>query len=259
MSSATSDAKGRVSAELAEMRRGDRRVPVYVWDVPTRLFHWMIALSLLVLAATGFHIGHPFVSIPGEARAHFLTGTMKAVHLYAGIVFGVSVLARLAWMFVGNRWAGWRQFVPTTGHRLRGAVETFRFYTFLRVDEPSFVGHNPLAGLAYVAVYGLCAIELLTGLVLWAPSLSVGSPLAVFAGLAPWLGGFQVVRWVHHVVMWLLLGFFVHHLASAVLMSQMTHNGLMGSIFSGLKFIRREDLERELELEIGRESRGEDG
>jgi Ni,Fe-hydrogenase I cytochrome b subunit len=37
--------------------------------------------------------------------------------------------------------------------------------------------------------------------------------------------------------MWLLLGFFVHHVASAVLMSVVERKGTVESIFSGVKFI----------------------
>ena len=223
----------------------EARFPVYVWDLPIRVIHWTLALSLFVLAATGFAIGRPFISVPGEARDHFVMGTMKAVHFYAAIAFAVAVLARAWWMFAGSRWARWRQFVPMTHERRRRLVETLRFYTFLRVDAPPEIGHNPVAGLAYLAVYGLCLVEVATGLALYGSSAAWDSPLRGFAGLATLLGGLQVTRWIHHVVMWLLLGFFAHHLASSILVSSVEGNGLMGSIFSGTKFVTHEELERE--------------
>jgi Ni/Fe-hydrogenase 1 B-type cytochrome subunit len=207
--------------------------------------HWVIALSLFVLAATGYAIGRPFISVPGEAGDRFVMGTMKAVHYYAAIAFTLAVLSRLWWMFAGNRWARWRELVPTTSARWRRFVETLRFYTFLRVDAPAEIGHNPVAGVAYIAVYGLCLVEIATGLALYGASADLGSPLRGFAGVATLLGGLQVTRWIHHVVMWLLLGFFVHHLASSILVSSFEGNGLMGSIFSGTKFVTREELERE--------------
>jgi len=37
--------------------------------------------------------------------------------------------------------------------------------------------------------------------------------------------------------MWLLIGFFVHHLYSAWLMSEIERNGTLESIFSGYKFV----------------------
>jgi Ni/Fe-hydrogenase 1 B-type cytochrome subunit len=239
MSAATGTA-GRTSAAQPQAR-----YPVYVWDLPLRVIHWTIALSLFVLAATGFAIGHPFISVAGEARDHFVMGTIKAVHLYAASAFAIAVLSRVWWMFAGNRWASWRQLVPTTRARRRRFLDTLRFYTLLRVDAPGEIGHNPVAGLAYVAVYGLCVVEIATGLALWGASAAPDSWLRGFAGVATLLGGLQITRWIHHVVMWLLLGFFVHHLASSILVSSIEGNGLLGSIFSGAKFVTREELERE--------------
>jgi Ni/Fe-hydrogenase 1 B-type cytochrome subunit len=43
--------------------------------------------------------------------------------------------------------------------------------------------------------------------------------------------------------MWLLLGFAVHHVYSSVLMSTVEKNATLESIFTGYKFVPREDLE----------------
>lgn len=239
MSAAAETARGAPRAER------EARYPLRVWDLCVRLTHWGMALSLFVLAATGYYLGDPFVSVPGEARARFVMGTTKAVHFYAAIVFSVSVLARLAWMFLGGGYASWRQFVPVTRARLERFVETVRFYTFLRVEGPGEVGHNPVAGVAYLAVYGLCAVQIATGLALWGANQPPESWLRGFTNLAAVLGGLQLARWIHHVVMWLLLGFFAHHLATAILMNRVEGNGLIASIFSGTKFVTREELERE--------------
>ena len=69
------------------------------------------------------------------------------------------------------------------------------------------------------------------------------SPLRWFGEWAWLFGGFQIVRWIHHAVMWLLLGFAVHHVYSSVLMSSVEANATVESIFSGYKFVPREDLE----------------
>jgi Ni,Fe-hydrogenase I cytochrome b subunit len=74
-------------------------------------------------------------------------------------------------------------------------------------------------------------------------SAGVDSPLRWFASWAPVLGGLYVARWIHHAVMWLLLGFAVHHVYSAVLMSTVESNATVESIFSGYKFVPEEDLQ----------------
>jgi len=221
------------------------RVTLYVWELPVRVAHWVLVLSIFVLSASGYYLGRPFIVVPGEARYHFVTGTVKAIHFYAAIAFVLALLSRLIWMFTGNRFARLPQFIPLSRERRRGFVETLKFYTFLRVEEPGSVGHNPVAGLTYLAVYGLCLLSVATGLTLYGASAAPDSPLRVFAGLAGVLGGLQPTRWIHHVVMWLLLGFMVHHLASALLCSSLEKSGLMGSIFSGYKFVTREQAERE--------------
>ena len=215
---------------------------VYVWEVPVRVCHWLIFLSLLTLAATGFYIGTPFVAVSGEAGEHFVTGTVKVIHSYAAIVFTLSVLSRLAWMFLGNRYARWDKFLPVRDRRWQGLWPTVKFYLFGQRKPPAFVGHNPVAGVTYVMVYGLCLVEILTGFALYSASAGAGSFMGSFRILIPLFGGLQLARWIHHVVMWLLLGFFVHHVYSAWLMSEIEQNGTMESIFSGYKFVPEHDL-----------------
>jgi Ni/Fe-hydrogenase 1 B-type cytochrome subunit len=218
------------------------RTRVYVWEVPVRLTHWLIALSIAVLSVTGIYIGRPFLIVPGEARFHFVMGTMKVVHFYAAIVFGLSVCARVAWMFVGNQYARWESFIPVTPRHRRGLGRTLGFYLFALRKPPGFIAHNPLAGMAYTAVFFLYFVMIGTGLALYAVSASVHSPFRLFSFLLPLFGGAQSARWIHHVVMWLLLGFTVHHVYSGVLMSQIEQNATVESIFSGYKFIPSELL-----------------
>lgn len=211
---------------------------VYVWDLVVRSTHWLIALSILVLAFTGFYIGNPFVIAPGPAGQSFVMGWMKAVHSYSAIVFTLSVLARVLWMLVGGPYASWRQFIPASRERLRQLPGTLAFYLFIRRRPPEAVGHNPLAGLTYTLVFVLYLLQMATGLGLYGASAHVGSPMRAFAFLAPLFGGLQTARWIHHIVMWLLLGFLVHHVQSSLLVSRVERNGLVGSIFSGYKFVR---------------------
>ncbi|HEU0032583.1 MAG TPA: Ni/Fe-hydrogenase, b-type cytochrome subunit [Kofleriaceae bacterium] len=210
-------------------------VPVYVWDVVVRATHWAIVLSMIVLAITGVYLGRPFVSAEGPAREHFVTGYMKIVHAYAAIAFTLAVLSRIVWMFLGPRHSGWRQFIPTSKRRLREMVATFKFYIMLRPNPPQTRGHNPLAGATYVAVFGLYLVMIASGLALY--SIGTRSYMHGFQFLLPLFHGAQMARWIHHVTMWLLIGFVVHHLFSALLTSRVERNGTIDSIFSGYKFL----------------------
>ena len=226
------------------------RIRVYVWDAVIRTVHWLIAGSIAVLAVTGLYMGHPFEGAGGPATPHFLMGWMKTVHFYSAIVFILSLCARMLWFFIGPKQASWRQFIPTTRARWNNVVRTLRFYTFFSASTPGAIAHNAVAGLAYSAVFLLYAVMIVTGLALYGASANVASPMYIFHGLWPFVGGLQTARLIHHVVMWLILGFVIHHVYSAVLTSKQERNGELDSIFSGNKLLFRE------ELDAGREDFG---
>jgi Ni/Fe-hydrogenase 1 B-type cytochrome subunit len=218
-------------------------VRVYVWEAPVRITHWLIALAIAVLSVTGLYIGYPFITVSGPAGQHFVMGWAKVIHGYAAYVFMTAVVARVIWMFTGNRYARWDKFIPVHRSRLHGFWPTIKFYLFALRKPPGFVGHNPVAGATYTLVFALYFVAIATGLVMRGASADVDSPVRWFASLAPLVGGLQIARWIHHVVMWLLLGFSVHHVYSGVLMSTVEANATMESIFSGYKFVPREDLQ----------------
>ena len=209
---------------------------VYVWDVIVRLSHWIIMLAIFMLAITGIYIGTPYLIPAGPANEQFVMATMKVVHFYAAIIFTAAVAIRIVWMFVGSYYARWHQFVPV-GKRRRGDVfKMLKFYTFLAKKPPLNVGHNPLAGSFYVLVFGLYLIMIFSGLALYSVS-AVGSWGQWWGWLLPIMGGPQTVRWIHHLAMWFILGFFAHHIWSAMLVSRVEGLGLIDSMFSGYKFL----------------------
>jgi Ni/Fe-hydrogenase 1 B-type cytochrome subunit len=218
------------------------RLLVYVWEWPVRITHWLIFLCVLVLSASGFYIGHPFLSVPGEARDHFVTGTVKLIHFYAAIVFTLAALSRLLWLFLGNYYARWTQFVPASRERLRNIGHMLQYYLFLRRDPQPAVGHNALAGAAYILLFAMYLLMIATGFAMYTANAHVEFPMRFFGFLMPLFGGLQTARWIHHVGMWLLLMFVAHHVFSALEISGVENNSLIGSMISGWKLIRREVL-----------------
>lgn len=217
-------------------------VRVYVWEWPVRLSHWLIVVSIFFLSWTGLYIGRPFLVAAGEARQQFLMGTAKAIHLYSAIVFTMAVLVRVIWMFTGNRFSRWNKFIPAGRRRRQSLIPVLKYYLFGLRKPPGFVGHNPLAGLVYSVVFLLYFTMISTGIALYTVSAHLHSPLKIFSFLLPLYGGPQTARWIHHVGMWLLWGFAVHHVYSAILMSQVEGNATIESIFSGYKFVHRDDV-----------------
>jgi Ni/Fe-hydrogenase 1 B-type cytochrome subunit len=221
---------------------GEELVRIRVWDLVVRVTHWTIVVAIALLAVTGIYIGHPFLLAPGEAGTRFVMGTMKAVHSYSAIAFTLAVAARVAWAFVGTTHARWWNFVPIHRERQRGIIGTLKFYLFLRRAPPPFAGHNPVAGLTYLAVFGLYLVMILTGWGMYAAGADLASPMHWFRPLVALFWGAQNARWIHHVVMWLLIGFTVHHIYSAILVANVEKNGTLDSIFSGYKWMRRDEM-----------------
>lgn len=238
--SATTLHPGRTSPSVC--RHPGELVRVYVWEWPVRMTHWCTAYAILVLAVTGLYMGHPIVSTPGPAGRHFVMGWVKTIHSYAAIVFALSVVSRVAWMFMGNTYSRWDKFIPVARRRLAGLVESLRYYLFRLRQPPGFVGHNPLAGFTYTFVFLIYFMMITSGLALYNVSAPVGSPFRVFGFLLPLWGGAQTARLFHHVGMWMLLGFAIHHVYSSVLMSQVEARGTIESMASGYKFVPCEDL-----------------
>jgi Ni/Fe-hydrogenase 1 B-type cytochrome subunit len=234
-----------MSAANPNGQTSEEIVPVRAWDRVVRATHWLIALSIVVLSVTGLEIGHPVLSVPGPAGEHFVMGMVRVVHFYAAIVFTLAVVSRIAWMFVGKGHAGWREFIPVRRERRAGLGPMLAFYLFARRKPIPTVGHNPLAAAAYVLVFLLYIVMIATGLGMYATDAVAGSPVGWATALLPIFGGAEGARWIHHVTMWLLIGFVVHHLYSAVLTSVVERNGTIESIFTGTKWVSRELAEHD--------------
>ena len=146
-----------------------------------------------MLVFTGLYIGHPFLSSPGPSEERFVMGTVKVVHSYAAIVFTLSVLVRIIWMFTGNPVRELEGVHPPLRAGAAAAcLPTLAFYLFLRRDPPTFIGHNPLAGATYTIVFLVYLTMIATGFALYSNRRCPSTPTCeVFAALLPLFGGAQ--------------------------------------------------------------------
>ncbi len=213
---------------------------IYVWEVPVRAVHWVIFISIVILSFTGYYLHNPFIVIRGQG-GYFLA-TMRFIHEVTAFVFTMAFLTRIYWAFLGNEYAHWRAFIPYRRAQWRGVVRMLKYYLFLRWRAPSEVGHNPLAAMAYLGVYLLFLVQILTGFALYSNVVGTGIWHTLF-GWLPGVVNIQYQREIHFFIMFLLIAFTVHHIYSAWLVSNETKSGTMGSIFSGYKYVTDRDLE----------------
>jgi Ni/Fe-hydrogenase 1 B-type cytochrome subunit len=221
-------------AEVADAARPARRT-IYVFERPVRIVHWTIVFTLIVLSFTGFYIYDPFLGGSGmPGHPGYLMGTMRFIHETAGFVFIAAVVFRIYWGFVGNRYVRWRGMLPITRGQRRSLRDVARFYSFLDRRPPRVNGHNALAGLAYIALYLLFIVTILTGLGLYAWILR-RAPWTTLFGWTWSVMSVPELRLVHFFLMFMYIGFAVHHVYSAALFDIEEHNGELSSIVTGSK------------------------
>jgi len=210
------------------------RIRVYVWEIPVRLTHWVTFAALVVLTVTGSYIADPFLFTPGQETMRLV----RFIHLVAAYSFLASGILRTYWLFAGNQFARWSAFIPTNRRHLREVLSQTQFYLFLRKDLPGILGHNALASGTYLVVFLLFLVQTLTGFALI--GIHGTQPWATIFGWVPSvMFGEQGVRVIHHLLMWAILAFAIHHVYSAILVDHLERNGLMSSIFAGSKYVAR--------------------
>ena len=220
----------------------EKLIPVYVWEWPVRITHWVFFLSIVVLSFTGYYMYDPFVISRGS-RAYVM-GTMRFIHEVTAFVFIAAFLLRLYWFFRGNKWARWQQFLPIGREQrldLRGQV---KYYLFVRPKHVSRIGHNPLAGATYSVIFALMLLEILTGLALYNRILD-SKVLGFFISWLPSLINIQYLREIHFLIMFALGAFLIHHVYSAVLIGIEERSGLVDGMFCGYKYFPQEILDED--------------
>ena len=186
------------------------RVPMRVWDLPTRLFHWTLALSIVASVVTG--------KIGGGAMVwHFRLGLLA-----------MGLLAfRLVWGLVGGRWSRFASFIyaPSTVLRyLRGQQ---------RPGEHLDVGHNPLGAGSVLAMIAILVVQVGTGLVADDEIANVG-PLNKFVATAT---GLAATAWHKTYGQAIIITLVVLHIGAILFYRFKKNTDLIGPMVRGDKLL----------------------
>jgi Ni/Fe-hydrogenase 1 B-type cytochrome subunit len=211
---------------------------VYVYEAPVRLWHWINALAIVVLVVTGFFIGRPLPSMPGEASGNFLMGYIRFAHFAAGYVLLIGLLARAYWALVGNHHARELFTLPVTRAAYWKEVGAMlAWYLFLRPRPSQYVGHNPMARLAMFFGYlVLTLFMIVTGFALYGEGTQAGSwaHSAFTSWVVPLFGGnSQTVHTWHRVGMWVMVCFVIVHVYAAIREDIMGRQSIVSTMISG--------------------------
>lgn len=211
---------------------------VYVYEAPVRLWHWVNALSITVLAVTGYFIGSPLPTMPGEASANFLMGYIRFAHFAAGYVFAVGLLGRIYWAIVGNHHARELFTLPVfSGAYWREVLTMVKWYAFLIPRPSRYVGHNPLARAAmFFGFLFLSLFMIVTGFALYGEGLGMGSWAdKLFGWVIPLFGQSQDVHTWHHLGLWGMVIFVTLHVYAAIREDIMGRQSIVSTMISGYR------------------------
>jgi Ni/Fe-hydrogenase 1 B-type cytochrome subunit len=215
---------------------------VYVYEAPLRLWHWINALSIVVLAVTGYFIASPLPSLPGEASDHFLMGYIRFTHFSAGYILAIGFLFRIYWAIVGNHHA--RQlFTPSlfNRHFWDGVWHEIKWYAFAVKEPRKYTGHNPLAILVMHFLFlWLLIFMIVTGFALYGEGEGMGSwQFDMFSSwVIPLFGQSQDVHTWHHLIMWAIVCFVIVHVYVAIREDIMSRQSLVSTMISGWRMFK---------------------
>jgi cytochrome b len=169
---------------LQESAAPPGRIPI--WDVPVRLFHWVLALLVV------------FSFVTGKVGGYWLEW-----HMRSGFCILTLLAFRIAWGIVGSDTARFTQFVRGPAAGLAYAREV------IAKRKPVVLGHNPLGGWMVVAMLALLATQAFSGLFV-DDEISTQGPLAVKVSNA----FVSRMSTLHHFNSWLVAGAVVLHVSA---------------------------------------------
>lgn len=180
--------------------------PVLVWDVPTRVFHWLLVTAFVM------------------AWLSYEDNRYLDVHTFAGYTFLGLLIFRLVWGVFGTHYARFREFSY-------GAGDVFGYIKgFFGADMRRYIGHNPAGAWAIFALIGLGLLLTISGLFVLGGEERHG-PLAAIVGFR------QSVpfRETHEFVAWTLLLLVFIHFCGVIVESLFHRENLVGAMFRGTK------------------------
>ncbi|MDR2851678.1 MAG: cytochrome b/b6 domain-containing protein [Burkholderiaceae bacterium] len=179
---------------------------VRVWDLPTRLFHWLLALDVCALIGSGWL---------GDMEWHFRFGYMAL----ALLVF------RILWGFVGGHWSRFASFIYSP--------RSLQAYLCGKAPPDHHIGHSPLGALSVFAVLAILVVQVATGL-MSDDQISAAGPLTRF------VSGDTVdlaTSWHAGPGQWIVIALVVLHVLAVLFYVLVQRKGLLRPMVTGDRMV----------------------
>ena len=182
--------------------------PVRVWDLPTRAFHWTLAVCVI-----------------GSIISANVGGNAMLWHFRLGYAVFTLLAFRIVWGLVGGHWSRFVNFIyaPATVLRyLRGES---------RAHEHVEVGHSPLGAFSVFGLLALLAAQVGTGLFADDEVANTG-PLIKFVSGATSLA---LTRWHRNFGQWSIIALIVLHVGAILFYLLRKKRNLVRPMWTGDK------------------------
>lgn len=180
--------------------RDAARARIRVWDLPTRLFHWLLVVAIGIMWWSAEY---------REMDIHLLTGRF---------VLGLLVF-RLVWGVIGGSTARFANFLKGP----RAAM------SYLSGRAAHVLGHNPLGGWSVAAMLLLLCTQVGLGLFASDEDGLYAGPLSHFVSY----DSARKLAHNHHLVFNILLAFMALHVAAILFYAAVKKNNLVGPMLHG--------------------------
>lgn len=178
-----------------------------VWDLPLRLFHWLLVL-LVSVSLLSAKIG----------------GNAMQLHLLSGYAILALVLFRILWGFLGGTHARFASFV-------RGPAAVIAYLGALRRNQASpQLGHNPAGAWSVISMLAILLVQAGTGL-LANDDISTEGPLAKLVSKAV----SDRITGIHRLNVKLLLALIGLHLSAVAYYLVYKRDNLVRPMLTGFK------------------------
>jgi cytochrome b len=187
---------------------------IRVWDLPTRLFHWFLAICVVALFISG--------SVGGNAMEW---------HLKIGYAVITLLIFRIVWGFVGGYWSRFVQFFYSPLTILR----------YLRGQSlPAHdIGHNPLGSLSVWGLLFIVGAQVASGL-MSDDEIATQGPLVKFvSGALSGLATSYHKNWGK----WIILALVILHIAAILFYLLKKKQNLVSPMLKGDKLVSASDAQ----------------
>ena len=186
---------------------------VAVWDLPTRLFHWGLVLTVLS-------------TWPSFTYAERLGDPTLRWHRYNGYAILILITFRIIWGFVGSSTARWTSFVRWPWDAARYGID------LLRGANRKFLGHNPLGTYMVLALLVVVTGQAIIGLVVTEHNDTTWGPLY---NLVSEDLGKRLRHWHVAGLYWMILPLAALHIVANSLYGLMKRDPLIRAMVTGHK------------------------